>query len=84
MQPDEHSLYKPEERVTYGNIKEYVKCKYGVNVHTRHVAEVKRMCGLEMRELYHKSKKDDPQVKHCPPEKIEYIKEALRHFGVLA
>ncbi len=37
-----------------------------MNVHTRYIAEVKRMCGLDMGENYNKSKKDNPEVKHCP------------------
>ena len=78
MEPDEKSNYTPEEKATYQKIKEYVKNKYGVNVHTRYIAEVKRMCGLDMGENYNKSKKENPEVKHCPQEKVEYIKDALR------
>ena len=33
MKPDEESNYTPEEKATYSKIKEYVKEKYGVNVH---------------------------------------------------
>lgn len=58
MEFDENGRYMPEERSAFGNIKEYVKSKYGVNVHTRYIAEVKRMRGPEMRELHHKPKKD--------------------------
>ena len=83
MEPDEKSNYTPEEKATYQKIKEYVKNKYGVNVHTRYIAEVKRMCGLDMGENYNKSKKEKPEVKHCPQEKVEYIKDALRHFELI-
>ena len=31
-------------------MQEYVKNKYGVNVHTSYIAQVKRMCGLDMGE----------------------------------
>lgn len=34
MEPDEESNYTPQEKATYSKIKEYVKDKYGVNVHT--------------------------------------------------
>jgi hypothetical protein len=34
--------------------------KYGVHVHIAYIAEVKRMCGLDMGENYNKSKKDEP------------------------
>ncbi len=83
MKPDEESNYTPEEKATYPKIKEYVKNKYGVNVHTSYIAQVKRMCGLDMGENYNKSKKENPEVKQCPQEKVEYIMDALRHFGIL-
>ena len=83
MEPDEESNYTPEEKATYQKIKDYVKNKYGVNVHTSYIAQVKRMCGLDMGENYNKSKKENPEVKQCPQEKVEYIKDALRYFGLV-
>lgn len=35
-----------------------------------------------MGENYNKSKKDEPIVKHCPQEKVKYIKEAFVFFEV--
>ncbi len=84
MEPEEESNYISKEKASYPNIKKYVKDKYGVNVHSRYIAEVKRLCGLEMGENYRKSKKENQDIKYCPPQKKEYIKEALRYFGVLA
>ena len=83
MEPDEESNYTPEEKATYSKIKEYVKEKYGVNVHTSYIAQVKRMCGLDMGENYNKSKKENPEVKQCPQERVEYIKDALRFYGLI-
>ena len=83
MEPEEESNYTPQEKATYSKIKEYVKDKYGVNVHTSYIAQVKRMCGLDMGENYNKSKKENPEVKQCPQEKVEYIKDALRHYGLI-
>lgn len=83
MEPDEESNYTPEEKATYSKIKEYVKDKYGVNVHTSYIAQVKRMCGLDMGENYNKSKKENPEVEQCPQEKVEYIKDALRYFKLI-
>lgn len=83
MEPDEESNYTPQEKATYSKIKEYVKEKYGVNVHTSYIAQVKRMCGLDMGENYNKSKKENPEVKQCPQEKVEYIKDALRYFKLI-
>jgi 23S rRNA (uracil1939-C5)-methyltransferase len=83
MKPDEESTYTPEEKATYPKIKEYVKNKYGVHVHTSYIAQVKRMCGMDMGENYNRSKKENPEVKQCPQEKVEYIKDALRYFGLI-
>ena len=83
MEPDEESNYTPEEKATYQKIKDYVNDKYGVNVHTSYIAQVKRMCGLDMGENYNKSKKENPEVKQCPQEKVEYIKDALRYYKLM-
>ena len=83
MEPEEESNYTPQEKAAYSKIKEYVKDKYGVNVHTSYIAQVKRMCGLDMGENYNKSKKENPEVKQCPQEKVEYIKDALKHFNLI-
>lgn len=58
----DESYYIPEERATYQKIKKYVKDKYGVNVHTSYIA----------------------QVKQCSQEKVEYINEVLRCFGIIS
>lgn len=57
-----------------------MKDKYGVNVHTSYIAQVKRMCGLDIGENYNKSKKENPEVKRCPQEKVEYIKGCVEIF----
>ena len=54
-----------------------------MNVHTSYIAQVKRMCGLDMGENYNKSKKENPDVKQCSQEKVEYIKDALKHFNLI-
>ena len=41
------------------------------------------MCGLDMGGSYNKSKKENLEVKQCPQEKVEYIKDALRHFNII-
>ncbi len=41
MKLDEESNYTPQEKAAYSKIKEYVKDKYGVNVHTSYIAQVK-------------------------------------------
>ncbi|MBS5678066.1 MAG: 23S rRNA (uracil(1939)-C(5))-methyltransferase RlmD [Oscillibacter sp.] len=73
-----------KEHPTYKRILEYVQEKYGFKVHTAYIVEVKRMVGLDM----HKAPNAVEQKKHeyhpCPPEKVEAIKDALRHFGLIS
>jgi hypothetical protein len=83
IEADVNKSYKKEEKSTYTNIKKYVKDKHGVNVHTSYIAQVKRMYGIDMRECFRKSMNDEYEAKQCPPEKIEYIKEALQHFHLI-
>ena len=83
LELDELDVTSAESKATYQKIKDYVKDKYGVNVHTSYIAQVKRICGLDMGENYNKSKKENQEVKQCPQEKVEYIKDALRHFGMI-
>lgn len=78
---DELDVTAAEKKVTYQKIKDYVLNKYGVKIHTRYIAEVKRMCGIEMGQNYNKSKKENPEVKRCPQEKVEYIRDALKYYG---
>ncbi len=54
-----------------------------MNVHTSYIAQVKRMCRLDVGENYNKSKKEKADVKQCPPEKMEYIKDSLKYFKLL-
>mgnify|MGYP005756632551 FL=1 len=49
-----------EKKSTYQNIKKFIKAKYGVNTHTKDIAEVKRDCGVEMRLNYNLLKKENP------------------------
>ena len=73
-----------KEHPTYKRIQEYAQEKYGFKVHTAYIVEVKRMVGLDM----HKAPNAVEQKKHeyhpCPPEKVEAIKDALRHFGLIS
>ena len=72
-----------EEKSTYQNIKKFIKAKYGVNTHTKDIAEVKRDCGVEMRLNYNISKKENPKIRHCTQEKRGYIMDALEHYQVI-
>lgn len=83
MEVDSDSNYTPTERASYPNIMKYLKEKYDVNIHSADIAFVKRSLGLDMGENYNKSKKCNETEYHCTLEKIEYIKEALKHFDAI-
>jgi len=75
--------YKPKERVTYKMIKEYIEAKYGFKVHTAYIAEVKRDLGLPMYDAPNAVEELKQPRKHSTPEKVEAIKDALKHFEVI-
>ena len=75
--------YKPKERVTYKMIKEYIEAKYGFKVHTAYIAEVKRTLGLPMYDAPNAVEELKQPRKHPIPEKVEAIKDALKHFEVV-
>ena len=75
--------YKPKERVTYKMIKEYIEAKYGFKVHTAYIAEVKRDLGLPMYDAPNAVEELKQPRKHPTEEKVEAIKDALKHFEVI-
>ena len=68
--------YKLKERVAYKMIKEYIEAKYGFKVHTAYISEVRRSLGLPMYDAPNAVE----ELKHPTAEKVEAIKDALRHF----
>ena len=75
--------YKPKEKVTYKMIKEYIEAKYGFKVHTAYIAEVKRNLGLPMYDAPNAVEELKQPRKHPTAEKVEAIKDALKHFEVI-
>ena len=75
--------YKPKERVTYKMIKEYIEAKYGFKVHTAYIAEVKRDLGLPMYDAPNAVEELKQPRKHPTAEKVEAIKDALKHFKII-
>ena len=75
--------YKPKERVTYKMIKEYIEAKYGFKVYTAYIAEVKRDLGLPMYDAPNAVEELKQPRKHPTVEKVEAIKDALKHFEVI-
>ena len=75
--------YKPKERVTYKMIKEYIEAKHGFKVHTAYIAEVKRDLGLPMYDAPNAVEELKQPRKHPTAEKVEAIRDALKHFEVI-
>ncbi|MCF2702506.1 23S rRNA (uracil(1939)-C(5))-methyltransferase RlmD [Enterocloster clostridioformis] len=75
--------YKPKERVTYKMIKEYIEAKCGFKVHTAYIAEVKRDLGLPMYDAPNAVEELKQPRKHPTAEKVEAIKDALKHFEII-
>lgn len=80
---NEMDLTSAESKATYTQIKEYVLEKFGLKVSTLYIAQIKKKCGIELREHYNKSKKEKQIIPQCTPEKEEAIIEALRHFKMI-
>ena len=77
---DELSKIDFSKDATYGEIKKFVLDKYGLKVSSLYIAQLKRKCGIEVREHYNKSKKESQVIPQCTPEKEEAIMDALKHF----
>ena len=69
---------------SYSRIAKWVADNYnGMKVHTLYIAQAKAKHGLIERENYNKSKKENPRVAQCPPEKMEAIEAALRFYKLI-
>ena len=76
--------HKPKERVTYQMIKDYIEEKYGFEVHTAYLAEVKRELGLPMHDAPNAVEELKKPEKHPTRESVEAIKDALRYFQIFS
>ena len=74
--------YETDEKPTYGNIKKWIKEKYGLNVSSLYIAQIKDKAGIKERENYNIGS-GEGKVLHCPPEKEKAIMNAFRHFGLI-
>ena len=79
----ELDLTSAESKATYAQIKEYVWNKFELKVPALFIAQIKRKCGMELREHYNKFKKEKQIIPQCTPEKEEAITDALRHFKMI-
>lgn len=54
---DELDLTSAESKATYAQIKKYILEKFDLKVSTLYIAQIKKKCGIALREHYNKSKK---------------------------
>ena len=47
------------------------------------IAQVRRKCGLDMRENFNLPKSKDAKQPNCPEKKEKAIREALEHFEMV-
>ncbi|KAF1098648.1 23S rRNA (uracil(1939)-C(5))-methyltransferase RlmD [Streptococcus agalactiae] len=80
---DELDLTSAESKATYAQIKEYILEKFDLKVSTLYIAQIKKKCGIVLREHYNKSKKEKQVIPQCTLEKEEAIMDALRHFKMI-
>ena len=77
---DELDLTSAESKATYAQIKEYIMEKFDLKVSTLYIAQIKKKCGIVLREHYNKSKKEKQVIPQCTPEKEEAIMDALKAY----
>ncbi len=81
---DELDLTSAESKATYAQIKEYVWNKFGLKVPTLYIAQIKKKCGIKLREHYNKSKKRETSYSTMHTgKKEEAIMDILRHFKTI-
>jgi hypothetical protein len=66
---------------TYKQIQTWVKQTYGFVPETCWIADVKFQSGLPMKKA--PNRKGVERVRPCPPERVESIRAALKHFGMV-
>ena len=74
--------FEPDEKPTYGNIKKWIKERYGFNVTNLYIGQIKDKVGMEKRKNYNIGA-GEGRVPTCPQEKEEAIMEAFKHFGLI-
>ena len=67
---------------TIKEIQAYTKSQSGFIPKSAWVAHVKEMCGLSPRVAYNR-KDANVRKEPCPSNKVEAIKDALRHFDII-
>ena len=66
---------------TYKQIQDWVKQKYGFVPETCWIADARELSGLPVRKAW--NRKGENRQKPCPPDKLNAIQAAFRHFGMI-
>lgn len=83
LELDELDITSAETKATYREIQQYVMKQTGMIVSDLNIAQVRRKCGLDMRENYNLPKLENAKQPKCPEKKEKAIREALEHFGMV-
>lgn len=83
LEMDELDLTASESKATYEEIRDYVLKNHNMKVSNLYISQIIRKCGLEAGKNYNTSKKENPIVPNCPPEKEEAIRETLLDFKMI-
>ena len=78
----EQGTYTPDEKPTYSNIRRYIKEKYGLDVSTLYIGQIKDKAGIKERENYNHGSCTG-RVPKCPLEKEKAIMDAFKHFNMV-
>jgi hypothetical protein len=66
---------------TYRQLQAYVLKRHGFMPKTCWIAHVKEMSALPMRRAW--NRQSEERQERCPPDRVEAIRDALRHFGII-
>lgn len=68
---------------TNDDIKAYIKDKYGFNITSAYIGQVKAKLGIRQHENYRVGKPDGRKPSVCPKPKEDAILDALKHFNFI-
>ena len=80
---EELDLTSAESKVTYDEIRDWVREHYGFHVSNLNIAQIKQRHGIIERENYNKPKSPDSRQPGCPEEKAKAIEAALKQFQMI-
>lgn len=83
LELDELDITSAETKATYREIQQYVMKQTGMMVSNLNIAQVRRKCGLDMKENYNLPKSENAKQPKCPEKKEKAIREALEYFGMV-